>query len=127
MRRNKNYDYKNGRWSEGSHHHHKEGLTYFYKTKTWEEITESTYQTYSITPKENGQFEADNGVDKIRYSVSQDDVSNQKITDIMPEYAELFSSRGKGDALFPANSAMYAYDVVSLNESIRIYHEAGLW
>ena len=114
-----------GKWSEDSHLD--EGLTYVYKTKTWEEITESTYQTYSITSAENGQFEADNGVDKIRYSFSQDDVSNQKITTIMPKYAKLFSSRGKGLAAFPANSEMYAYDFLSLNESIRIYHQAGLW
>ena len=123
LRRNKDYDYKDGKWSEDSHLD--EGLTYFYKTKTWEEITESTYQTYLITSAENGQFEADNGVDKVRYSFSQDDISNQKITDIMPKYAKLFSSRSKGLAAFPANSKMYAYDFLSLNESIRIYHQEG--
>jgi len=120
---NEDYYYKDGKWSEDSHH--EEGLTYFYRTKTWEEITESTSRTYSITPKENGQFEADNGVDKIRYSFSQDDVSEQKITTIMPEYAKLFSSRGKGLAAFPANSKMYAYDFLSLNESLTIYHQEG--
>ena len=123
LRQNKDYDYEDGKWSEDSHLD--EGLTYFYKTKTWEEITESTYQTYSITSEENGQFEADNGVDKVRYSFSQDDISNQKITDIMPEYAELFSSRSIGDVLFPANSAMYKYDVVNLKESLTIYHQEG--
>jgi hypothetical protein len=112
-------------WSEDSHY--EKGLTYVYKSNEWEEITESKYGTYSITPKENGQFEADNGLEKIRFSVSQDDVSNQKITTIMPKYAELFSSRGKGDALFPANSKMYAYDFLSLNESLTIYHQAAYY
>jgi len=120
---NEDYYYKDGKWSEDSHH--EEGLTYFYKTKTWEEITESTSRTYSITPKENGQFEADNGVEKVRFSFSQDDVSEQRITVIMPEYAKLFSSRVKGDVLFPANSTMYKYDVVNLKESLTIYHQEG--
>ena len=119
---NEDYYYKDGEWSES---HHEEGLTYVYESATWEEITESTSRTYSITPKENGQLEADNGVAKYRFSFSQDDVSDQKITNIMPEYAELFSSRGKGLAAFPANSKMYAYDFLSLNESIRIYHQEG--
>ena len=118
---NEDYYYKDGKWSEDSHH--EEGLTYFYRTKTWEEITESTSRTYSITPKENGQFEADNGVEKYRFSFSQDDVSEQRITDIMPEYAKLFSSRSIGDVLFPANSTMYKYDVVNLKESLTIYHQ----
>lgn len=125
LRRNKGYYYNAdaSTWSEDSHH--EEGLTYVYRTKTWEEITESTSRTYSITPKENGQFEADNGLEKIRFSFSQDDVSNQKITTIMPEYAKLFSSRVKGDVLFPANSAMYKYDIVYLKDSLAIYHQEG--
>ncbi|MDC1510268.1 hypothetical protein N8381_06100 [Oceanospirillaceae bacterium] len=121
LRLNKDYDYKDGKWSEDSHLD--EGLTYVYESATWEEITESTYQTYLITSAENGQFEADNGLEKVRYSFSQDDVSDQKITDIMPEYAKLFSSRSIGDVLFPANSAMYKYDVVNLKESLTIYHQ----
>ena len=123
LRINKDYYFKDGKWSEDSHH--EEGLRYVYESETWEEITESTYQTYLITSAENGQLEADNGVEKYRHSVSQDDVSDQKITDIMPEYAELFSSRSIGDVLFPANSAMYKYDVVNLKESLTIYHQEG--
>jgi hypothetical protein len=119
---NEDYYYKDGEWSES---HHEEGLTYVYESATWEEITESTSRTYSITPKENGQLEADNGVAKYRFSFSQDDVSDQKITDMMPKYAKLFSSRSIGDVLFPANSAMYKYDVVNLKESLTIYHQEG--